>query len=185
MTTALSKQEAADLRACEQIIMRGIKTFREVGMALAKVRDERLYRQEYKTFGDFCTAKMGVAKSHAYRLIAAAGTPAESPTGDAIDTEHKAREYIREQKQAVKPEPKAVVAELDFGDEESPRTEPVSGDTDDCTDAAADVPDAAAQFLEWLRRVVRQRWDNDNGDLTLVMVANELFFLSEEVPNWT
>ena len=188
MTTALSKHEAAEFNACKQIISRGIQTFREVGMALAKVRDGRLYRQDYKTFGDFCTAVMGVGKSHAYRLIAAAKVPSVSPTGDAVDTEHKARIQIAEAKQVAK---KAAAEPLqgELTDDE-PRTEPVSGDTDDCTEDAADDPteidrnSASGQFREWLARVVRQRYDNDNGDLTLVMIANELFFLSEEVPNW-
>lgn len=53
---------------------------------------------------------------------------------------------------------------------------------------SVDLPEptsqVAADFREWLTRVVRQRWDNDNGDLTLAIVSNELYVLSEEVVNW-
>lgn len=40
----------------EQTIERGLNSFVEVGEALAKVRDLRLYRDEYGTFEELCAS---------------------------------------------------------------------------------------------------------------------------------
>ena len=176
MTTALSKQQASDLRACEAVIVRGIKTFREVGMALAKIRDERLYREDFKTFADYCQDRFKLSKSHAYRMIEAAGTPEVSPTGDAIDTEHKARKYLDEQKQ----EPVTDDDDQADGGAEPVTSGPLAGMEPD----PVGVPSTYDGFKDWLAEVVRRHWDNDNGELTLPIMSNALFWLSEEVMNW-
>ena len=44
----------------------------EVGLALAEIRDLRLYRREYSGFEEYCRKKWGWSKQHAYRLIEAA-----------------------------------------------------------------------------------------------------------------
>ena len=99
MTTALTKQDAADFRACVQIIRKGINTFREVGQALAKIRDGQWYKQSHKTFEAFCIAEFGFKRSHAYRLIEAAKAVETSPVGDTLKTERQARKYLDKQKQ--------------------------------------------------------------------------------------
>lgn len=99
MATSLTKTEQADLRACEQVIAKGLKTFRDVGQALARIRDGKLYRQTHKSFDAYCAEKCGFGRSHAYRLIEAAGVPEVSPTGDKIDTERQARKHLAEQRQ--------------------------------------------------------------------------------------
>jgi hypothetical protein len=133
--TALSKQQASDFKACVQIVRKGINTFREVGQALAKIRDEQWYKTSHKTFEAFCIAEFGFKRSHAYRLIDAAKAVEMSPVGDKMTTERQARKYLDEQKQPAKPKPatpsRAVVAELDFDDEHHP----VAGDSDDNQDA--------------------------------------------------
>ena len=109
----------------------------------------------------------------------------------------------REQSKVVKEGKKAVAAKIkgskgkgkqrskkDAGED---ATRVSSGEPPDDSDLAGVVSDdmpelenkAAADFRDWLARVVKQRWDNDNGDLTLTIVSNELYFLSEEVVKWS
>jgi hypothetical protein len=60
------------LTELEKVIEKGKKTFVEVGMALAEIRDSRLYRREYGGFEEYCRKKWGWTRQHAYRLIEAA-----------------------------------------------------------------------------------------------------------------
>jgi hypothetical protein len=65
----------------EQTIERGLKTFVEVGTALAAIRDERLYRDGYETFEAYCKGRWGWERRHAYRLMDAAGVVANVSQG--------------------------------------------------------------------------------------------------------
>lgn len=65
----LSKTESGELTKLESIIETGLKTFVEVGSALLKIRDSRLYRATYRTFEDYCRERWGISKTHANRLI--------------------------------------------------------------------------------------------------------------------
>ena len=69
VTLLRDDQRLAEL---EKTIARGKKTFVEVGLALAEIRDLRLYRREYSGFEEYCREKWGWTKQHAYRLIEAA-----------------------------------------------------------------------------------------------------------------
>ena len=85
----------AQLRECEAVIERGMRTFIDVGRALAKVRDDRLYREQYETFEDYCQQRWGWSRSRAYRMIEASETVgALSPMGDTPmpTSERQARE---------------------------------------------------------------------------------------------
>lgn len=68
----LSEGEISKLAECEGIIRRGIKTFVEVGDALLTIRDQRLYREQFKTFEAYCREQWGFSRSHANRLIESA-----------------------------------------------------------------------------------------------------------------
>jgi len=70
--TELSTDESMELERCETIIERGLKTFLEVGTALAQVRDLRLYRGEYDTFEAYCDERWGLKRQRAYELMNAA-----------------------------------------------------------------------------------------------------------------
>lgn len=72
-TMNLTVAEHADLRECEAVIERGIRTFVEVGVALLRIRDDRLYRDEYGTFEDYCRERWGMTRRYANHTIAAAG----------------------------------------------------------------------------------------------------------------
>jgi hypothetical protein len=69
--TELSEDEVDELQRCETIIERGLKTFFEVGAALLRVRDLKLYRVEYPTFEAYCQERWDFSKTYANNLIAA------------------------------------------------------------------------------------------------------------------
>lgn len=81
MTSEIVRER--DLAACEQIIDRGLTTFIEVGQALLRIRDERLYRDGHDTFEDYCRERWSMSRKRAYDFVAAAEVTAElSPIGD-------------------------------------------------------------------------------------------------------
>src|SRR5512143_2557877 len=80
------------LAELEKVIAKGRKTFVEVGLALAEIRDLRLYKREYSGFEEYCREKWGWKRAHAYRLIDAADVAKVSPMGDKITSERVARE---------------------------------------------------------------------------------------------
>src|SRR5215471_14441680 len=65
-------REDERLAELEKAIAKGQKTFVEVGLALAEIRELRLYKREYSSFSEYCQKKWGWTKQHAYRLIEAA-----------------------------------------------------------------------------------------------------------------
>jgi uncharacterized coiled-coil protein SlyX len=69
--TELSDDEVDELQRCEAIIERGLKTFFEVGAALLRVRDLRLYRIDHPTFEAYCQERWDFSKTYANNLIAA------------------------------------------------------------------------------------------------------------------
>lgn len=70
MTAALVVTVA--LEECEQIIERGLHTFMEVGSALLRIRDDRLYRNEYRDFETYCQNRWSMSRPRAYELMGAA-----------------------------------------------------------------------------------------------------------------
>jgi len=90
----MSIRESQRLVELEKTIARGKKTFVEVGLALAEIRDLRLYKREYGGFEEYCREKWGWAKAYANHVIRAADVvkclPAETAT--IVATEAAARE---------------------------------------------------------------------------------------------
>jgi hypothetical protein len=78
------------------VIAGGLRSFTEVGEALAWIRDGRLYLLAgYKTFADYCERRWDMGKSHAYRLINAAEVVAALLPGSEPPNEAQARELAR------------------------------------------------------------------------------------------
>ena len=90
----LSAAETQRLNELEQTIERGRQTFVEVGLALAEIRDLRLYKREYTCFSEYCQKRWGWAKSYAYYMIEGAVVVQELPqkVSTLVDTETAARE---------------------------------------------------------------------------------------------
>ncbi len=56
----------------EAVIKSGWKTFLEVGAALTQVRDQKLYRDKYGTFENYCLGELGFSRPYAYNLMGSA-----------------------------------------------------------------------------------------------------------------
>ncbi len=69
VVTELSEDEVTQLKSCERAIERGLRSFVEVGVALAKIRDERLYRKRFQTFSRYIEDRFGIKSRRAYQLI--------------------------------------------------------------------------------------------------------------------
>jgi hypothetical protein len=68
----LSEGEQADFFACEEVLGSGWDGFVQCGLALARIRDGRLYRQQYDTFEAYCRQKWQYGRVNVHRLISAA-----------------------------------------------------------------------------------------------------------------
>lgn len=88
----LTREESIALVDCEERIERGMKTFIEVGQALAAIRENRLYRAEHETFEAYCRDRWKFNDRRAAQLISAAelvstivetGLPAPENEGQA------------------------------------------------------------------------------------------------------
>ena len=60
MSDELTALELSELAQCEAVIAQGLRTFVDVGAALLKVRDARLYRAEWTTFEAYCRDRWGM-----------------------------------------------------------------------------------------------------------------------------
>jgi hypothetical protein len=60
-----------ELTECEAIIERGLASFLEMGQALLRIRDGRLYRQTHRTFARYCQQRWSLSRSYAYELMEA------------------------------------------------------------------------------------------------------------------
>lgn len=70
----LTAAEHDDLRLLERRIEGGLRTFVDVGNALAEIKERKLYRLGHKTFDDYVRERWQMGKSRAYQLISAATT---------------------------------------------------------------------------------------------------------------
>lgn len=65
----LTKTETKRLDELEAVIERGKQTFIEVGLALTEIREQRLYKSEFKTFEEYCQKRWGWDRTYAHRVI--------------------------------------------------------------------------------------------------------------------
>lgn len=79
MTEPITLTESSRFVALEKTIAKGQQTFVEVGIALAEIRDSKLYRADYGTFEEYCKDKWGWSKQHAYNLIQCAPIVESNP----------------------------------------------------------------------------------------------------------
>lgn len=89
-STPLVIAERTRLGECEVVVERGLATFVEVGQALLEIRDSRLYREDFKTFEDYCRERWDFTDRRARQLMAAA----EIGTTVPVANEAQARELV-------------------------------------------------------------------------------------------
>jgi hypothetical protein len=77
MATDISTMRLSEL---EGVIDRLRLSFIDAGMALAEIRDGRMYGSEYETFEDYCDKRWGFTPQRAYQLIDASKTMLEMST---------------------------------------------------------------------------------------------------------
>ena len=81
----LSKDEQNELKQCEQVIAEGLQTFINVGRALLKIKEDKLYRSEFSSFEKYCKVRFGYTGNYCRRLIQASiivqSLPQSVPTG--------------------------------------------------------------------------------------------------------
>ena len=65
----MSIRNSERLEELEKLIAKGQQTFVEVGMALAEIRDLRLYKREYSSFAEYCQIKWGWKRTYAHYII--------------------------------------------------------------------------------------------------------------------
>ncbi len=68
----LTTTERDRLDTLEKIIAKGRDVFIRVGIALAEIKQAKLYRQTHKTFAEYCEQKWKFGRQYAYEMIRAA-----------------------------------------------------------------------------------------------------------------
>lgn len=71
MANELTVIESSELVRCENVIRTQMRSFIEVGQALAAIRDGRLYRASHKTFEAYCQKTWEFTRRRANQLIEA------------------------------------------------------------------------------------------------------------------
>jgi hypothetical protein len=69
---SLSRVERAALVKCERAIQAGVESFAAAGEALARIRDDELYRETHSTFAAYVRERWNMTRDYAYKSIAAA-----------------------------------------------------------------------------------------------------------------
>lgn len=106
LLSPLNSAEESALNHCERRIHEGLGRFRDVGLALASIRDNRLYRATDPTFEIYCRERWNWSRQRAHQMIECAEVAASLP-GDCqplVDNERQARELAK-----VEPEKRAEV----------------------------------------------------------------------------
>ncbi len=160
--TALTTQEAKDLKKLEHRIQAGIQVFHTVGRALAEISERKLYRQKYATFQDYCRDRWGFGRAHAYRLIGAAEVisniePCLHAGDDQLPRESTIRPLTK-----LEPDDQRAVWQAATQEGNDPDVEELEALTDEflsAPDAQAKL-DAAERFREKLRKK-GERQDKD------------------------
>lgn len=106
--TALSPTESQMLGIYEAQIKSGLTHFLEVGTALMKVRDGKLYRQSHPNFEAYCREKWDIGRDRAEQLCKAASVVETLPT---IVGKPKKESQARELSKIDDPEVRAEIWE--------------------------------------------------------------------------
>jgi len=106
VSAQLTNTERGTLQHCEAEIQRGLESFVEVGTALMRIRDGRLYRDGFETFEAYCEQKWNLSRPRAYQLIEA--SEAVRAVSTNVDISPKCEAHARPL--TLLPTPKAQVS---------------------------------------------------------------------------
>ena len=97
-TMELEPEQRSRWEQLDATVRLGAQAFFEVGVALAEIRENRLYREEFRTWEDYCRRRLDRSKTQADRLITCGGVFQDlTPIGVKTlpRTESQARELAR------------------------------------------------------------------------------------------
>lgn len=83
--SALTDAERTRLEELEEVVAEGLEQFRQVGDALAEIRDRRLYRVGHATFADYVRKRWNLGQSRAYQLMDAAEVAREIQSSTIVE----------------------------------------------------------------------------------------------------
>lgn len=69
MSESLTVTQSSGLAELERIIQENLPAYCIVGIALMKIKNDRLYEKQYGTFEKYCKSRWNFERAHAYRLI--------------------------------------------------------------------------------------------------------------------
>ena len=98
VSTVLNVVERRSLEKLEKVIESGVESFLATGSALKEIRDDRLYREGFKTFDAYVKARWEFQKDYANKLIGSSETKQKMNTmvsvsdADKIQNERQLRE---------------------------------------------------------------------------------------------
>jgi hypothetical protein len=90
------------LKELERVIERGKQTFVDVGLALAEIRDSRLYRKDFSTFEEYCQSRWGWNASRSRQLISSAQAVSSMESVTAVTLGQKSVESERHARELSK-----------------------------------------------------------------------------------
>ena len=71
LPSPLTSNERRDLEQAERKIAAGLRSFLEVGMALKQIRDRKLFRQDFRSFEEYCAKRWDFTRQRGYELVGA------------------------------------------------------------------------------------------------------------------
>lgn len=166
-STALTEPERLKLGDLELIIERGLQTFVEVGVALAQIRDQRLYRAEFGTFEEYCATKWGWTDRRARQLMTASEVVVgmeETGTTVPVANEAQARELAR-----VPEEKRAEVWERAVDKSDGKPTAKVVREVAEPVRQMPKEPEIGTSAAKGSRRT-KEQIELDNFDHTMVTI---------------
>lgn len=89
-------EEKAEFARLDTVVKSGLKGFIEVGEALMKIRDQKLWRAgNFKNWDDYCQNVEGFSRIHAHRLIEASQCVTEMQNLSDFDIKPKSESQVR------------------------------------------------------------------------------------------
>lgn len=70
--SSLTEWQIEEFRRCEEVVQSGLRQFFEVGHALMRIKELKLYRETHSTFEAYLRDRWDYSKAYGYELISAA-----------------------------------------------------------------------------------------------------------------
>lgn len=78
--TSLTREESREFERLDEIVASGLRSIVDAAVALETIRDQRLYREKFPTFEEYCQKHLDLTRQYANRLIRAGKVRLEMET---------------------------------------------------------------------------------------------------------